>query len=195
MRRKGLEKGMKKPTMMPSRSMRVRKLVPPPGVEAALLAHVLHGEGQVVLIAEDGFVLGAVVLEGAVDVRYPGHQHHVAQEDGDAQKALEHGAPAGDVRRDRALQQVEEHRGQQEEQEDGQGHPQHPGDAHDDAGELIPQVVGEPLVQLAGLLFLAGVLGDLVRGEGEGFVAQAEGVDEGEDAPDKGLAQDGGIFW
>ena len=27
-RRKGLEKGMKKPTMMPSSSMRVRKLVP-----------------------------------------------------------------------------------------------------------------------------------------------------------------------
>ena len=66
-------------------------------MEPPLLAHVFHRQGQVGLVAEDGLMFGAVVLEGALDVRHQGDEGHIAHKQPDAEGALEDGAPPGDV--------------------------------------------------------------------------------------------------
>ena len=162
-------------------------------MEPPLLPDVFHGEGQVVFVAEDGLVFRAVVLEGALDIGHHADGGHIAHKQGDADDALKDGPPPGDVRLHRPLQQVEQHGGQQEEQRHRQGHAQHRGHSHQGAGELFSQVVVQPLVH-AGKLFLLVPLGELVGGEGQGLVAHAEGVNQGENAPDEGFAQDGVLF-
>ena len=69
-------------------------------------------------------------------------------------------------RQGHSLQQVEQDGGQEEEQGNGQSNAQHRGNGHDDAGDLLPQVVAQPLVKARELFFLL-LPGELVRGEGQ----------------------------
>lgn len=66
-----------------------RKLVPAPGMQPAELAGVLHSELLARLKAEDGLVLGAVVLKHPADFLQLGAQVHVQQKHRHAHRAAD----------------------------------------------------------------------------------------------------------
>ena len=61
---------MKKPIMMPSKSIKIIKLEPQRGWKRFCFRTFFHGERQVVFIAENRLVLRAVVAECAVNLRH-----------------------------------------------------------------------------------------------------------------------------
>ena len=116
-----------------------------PGMEAALLADVLHGQLLAVLVAEDGLMLGAVELEGTADILHEEHEGHIADEedhaDGGHAEGLQKAVVLGEIR-DVGLHDVLiEEGGQEEEQADHDGHGEehrhHHDEVHHNGGFLL----------------------------------------------------------
>ena len=116
-----------------------------PGVEAALLADVLHGQLLAVLVAEDGLMLGTVELEGTADILHEEHEGHIADEedhaDGGHAEGLQEAVVLGKVG-DVGLHDVlVEEGGQEEEQADHDGHGEehrhHHNGGHHEGGFLL----------------------------------------------------------
>ena len=115
------------------------------GMEAALLADVLHGQLLAVLVAEDGLMLGAVELEGTADILHEEHEGHIADEedhaDGGHAEGLQKAVVLGEIR-DVGLHDVlVEEGGQEEEQADHDGHGKkhrhHHDEVHHNGGFLL----------------------------------------------------------
>ena len=154
-------------------------------MQAALLAHVLHRQRKLGLVAEDGLVLRAVVHVGAADVLHQARGPHVQHEHDDAQHALEAGAQEVAVRdgRDARRKPLPQLHRKIQEQSEGQHHRQHRGDGHQQLfKELVP--LAGLLVLLLGFLLLVQA-GELRRAH-QALVAEGEGVVHVEQAPDEG---------
>ena len=157
-----------------------------PGLDA----DVFHRQGQARLIAENGLMLRAVVLEHPVNVLLLGAEDQVRQENDDFQQALHHvPAPQG-----KAGEKVENAAGQQcgqhQEQEDGQPHPQQHREGHNGLFQLLTAEVSfQPLLKFGGLAHLFVRIE--VRRVHQGLHAADHGRQEIDGAPDQGHPQDG----
>ena len=161
------------------------------GVVPGLDAHVLHRQGQAVLIAEDGLVLGAVVLEHPVYVLHPGAEYQVAHEDHHLDYALQQVAqPHGQG--DNQADQAGDGGGQEDEQHHGKDDAQgHRGGDKKGRGLLAAQAPVQPKLELGGLLRLLFVLRQEGGREHQRLDAVGQGGTEVEHAPDEGHAQQG----
>ena len=156
------------------------------GVVAGLDADVFHRQGQSRLVAEDSFMLRAVVAEHAVDVLLLGAEDHIQQEDKNFHHTLDQIVDGGAG----GVEQSRQKRGQQHEQHQHQSETEDNGECHQQRLQLFGgDVVGEPLLHLAGLRAL--VLREVVGGEHQCLDAGDHGADERDCAPQDGDAQNG----
>ena len=124
-------------------------------MEAGVLADILHGQLVAGLVAGDGLVLCAVILENAVDLLHLGDGHHVAEEDGHFQHRLEDDSrPAGQG--DHLAEAAHQHRRQDGEQQDSEQAAHEGRTGHQDVLGLLAQMVAHPFFK--GGLFLFGVV-------------------------------------
>ena len=160
------------------------------GMVLGLLADVLHRQGLPCLIAEDGLVLRAVVLEDAVNVALSGADSQVQNEDGHLQKALHHvPAPEGEIGEEMEDAAGEEG-GQHHEEEHGKAHAQDHRQGDDQGFQLlIGKMLFQPQVEFAGLGGL--VVGVELGRVHQGLDAADHGGQEIHRAPHQGPAQDG----
>ena len=160
------------------------------GMVLGLLADIFHRQGKARLVAEDGLVLRAMVLEHPVDIALPGADRQVQNEDSHLQKAFHHvPAPQG-----KAGEEMEdaagEEGGQHHEQKHGHTHAQNHRQGDDEGLQLlIGKMLFQPQVELAGLGRL--VIGVELGGVHQRLDAADHGGQEIHRAPDQRHAQDG----
>ena len=148
---------------------------------------VLHGELQTPLVAEDGLMLGPVVLEGPVDVLHFRTEVQIQEEYDELHHTLQqvpqpHGGFREEVQQARGGQG-----GQNDEEEEGQAHAQDHRHGQDPLHEGLAAELGfDPLFELGGFFLLFRVE---LRRPHEGLHAVDQGADEGEHAPDEGQTQ------
>ena len=103
-------------------------------MEARHAAHVLHGQRQTGLVAENGLVLGTVIAEGALDVLHVGNRPHKDQKQDDTHHAFEQtahkvGCPVG--------QHAHDEGGCDQKECDGQDGADHHGKTHQDLFQFV----------------------------------------------------------
>ena len=155
-----------------------------------LLAYIFYREGKPRLIAENGLVLRAVVLEHAVNIALFGTGEKVEHEDHDLQNALHHIAPPEGEAREEMEDGAGGERGQHHEKEHGKAHAQHHGQGDDGGLQLLAgKVLFKPQLELAGLCRF--LVGEELRRVHQGFHAADHGSKEIHGAADQGHAKDG----
>ena len=120
------------------------------GMQARKSLSVFGRQRKTGLLAVDGFVLRAVILEGAADIGNKAHQEHVAQQQHHfqqtAQERIAHGTHAG------IFQDGFQTGGQGHKDAEGQGHGQDNGDAHHNFVDALAEFFGQPDFKLRGFL-------------------------------------------
>ena len=157
-----------------------------PGMQPAELAGVLHSELLARLKAEDGLVLGAVVLKHPADFLQLGAQVHVQQKHRHAHRAADEvqGQLVGDEQLAQRLNPRGQGEKQRHRQDDGQDHRAQ--DHH--VVRLHVQRLGQLFLKGAGLLRLAA---RHLRRFGQRLHAVDQGQHEADHAPDDGPVEKG----
>ena len=153
---------------------------------SGLYAGVLHRQRQPRLIAENGLVLGAVVLEHPVHVLLLGAEEQVHNKYEYLDDALDEVVEQGAL----GFEQPRHKRRQEHEQPQAQRQRKHQRHRHDDPLQLFRRhVLFQPLVEFRGLGRL--VLGEIVRREHQRLDALDHGVQKRHHAPNNGQPQHG----
>ena len=150
---------------------------------------VFRREGQIRLMAVDGFVFRAVVLERTADFRHAAAEDHIADQQQDFHQAADEGvAHRGNPG---TAQQGFNPRGQGNEQGDGKHYRQHDGEGHDDFIHAFTQLRGEPFFEFSGLFIQhAEHLGGILQGI-HAVIQHGTHID---DPADKGFSHPGVLF-
>ena len=133
-------------------------------------------------------MLCAVVFIGAADILHHAGARHIAEEDRDLQDALQQRPHEPAVLRNGSVgdELSDEELGQKDEESHGDRNTHDHADGHDDAEDLVPQLVIQPFLEAVHLLlfFLFAVLRHLLFGGlREAAVAVLHGLHEVEAAP------------
>ena len=160
-------------------------------MEPGLGADVLDREFQTVLIAGDGLVLRTVVLEHAFDLIHAPDTGHVEDEDDDLEDAFKERMQVvglQDIVGDIFVEHVDEERRQPHEEHQREGDAEDDRDDHQSVDDAFRQMGLHPLVELRGLFLIDGavVFHRLLGGVVEVAVAELQGLEERDDAADKG---------
>ena len=156
---------------------------------------MVHRQLQPAFVAEDGFVLCAVVGEHPLHILLLGAEDEVEQEDDNPQNALQQ--IADQVAGDHLLKQSAQEGGQENEQAHGKADAQHHGQGDEDLHKLFAaQFFLQPDLEFGGLggRFLF-VLGIEFGGEHQSLDPLDHGVQEIHSPSDQGDAQDGVAFF
>ena len=163
---------------------------PAPGMVPGLDADIFHRQRQSRLVAEDGFMLRAMVLEYPVDILLFGAEDQIGHEHHDFQQPLHHIPPpqgeAGEEMEDSASQQRRQH----QKQENGHSHPQQHRKGYNGLFQLFTaEVLFQPLFKFGGLAHL------LVRVKVRRIHQRLHAADHGrqkiDGSPDQGNSQNG----
>ena len=162
------------------------------GMEPGLDPDILHRQGQLPLIAEDGFVLRSVVGKHPGDLRHPGAQGQIEEEDDQLHHTL-HQSAGVEIFMDAGDQSGDES-GQEQEQEKGQSQSQDHGHADDQLlGCLAGKMLFDPLIDFVRFLLL--ILRQEGGGIGQGLDAVGHGGDQCHGAADDGPAENGAFVF
>ena len=154
---------------------------------ARLDAAVLHRQRQARLVAEDGLMLRAMVLEHALNVLLLRAQEQVAEEDQQLDDGLDQ--IVHDHVRDEAPEQAREEGRQDHKKPDGQAQRQHDRQRHDELLQLFAaELLLQPQIELRRLALL---LGEEVRRVHQRLHAADHGVHKGHSAAQHGQAENG----
>ena len=154
---------------------------------ARLDAAVLHRQRQARLVAEDGLMLRAMVLEHALNVLLLRAQEQVAEEDQQLDDGLDQ--IVHDHVRDEAPEQAREEGRQDHKKADRQAQRQHDRQRHNELLQLFAaELLLQPQIELRRLALL---LGEEVRRVHQRLHAADHGVHKGHSAAQHGQAENG----
>ena len=150
-------------------------------MESFLCADVFNGQIQSLLIAEDRFVFGTVILKGAFNVIHKGNSPYIQYKDADTQTALNDIFEPAEIAARKSIQSLGDEHRQIEEQPEAQRNTEYTGKNHDDVKNALAEGFFQPFFKLCRFFFLQTVG---IGRDTEHFVGKNKAFNHIDDAAD-----------